>query len=70
MRRYSARLNTESLNDLVKQLEDYRDSLDYKNQVFIDKLLDHGIEVAKYRVIDRGGPFGTHQMGSRLNLIQ
>lgn len=63
MKKFKATLNKNSLNKLVRQLEEYRDGLDGKMATFIEKLLDVGIKVARFQSIDVPGQFGTHQMG-------
>lgn len=41
-----ARLNNDSIQKLIDELKDYRDSLKVKNELFINRLLDEGIHVA------------------------
>lgn len=61
MRKFKATLNTASINNLIKQLQSYRDSLPDKTQRFVDALLDKGIVVAEQNK-GMGGTYGTHKM--------
>lgn len=63
MRRFHARLNSESLKRLEKELTDYRDSLDAKTELFMNRLLELGIKVGRENAVDIEGEFGTHEMG-------
>lgn len=42
-----AKLNSKSIQKLIDDLKDYRDSLPVKNETFMNRLLDVGIEVAE-----------------------
>lgn len=44
------RLNSKSIEDTVKQLEKYKNSLAVKNEIFVMRLLDEGIKVAQENV--------------------
>lgn len=56
-------LSTASVQRAIKEVKDYKKSLEAKNKLFVDKLLDIGIEVAKENAVDIPGTFGTHHMG-------
>lgn len=43
-------LNSRDIKNSIRELELYRDSLKSKNTIFLEKLLDEGIEVAKENV--------------------
>lgn len=45
------------MEDLIRQLKEYKDGLEKKNKAFVDALLDKGITVA----VEKAGD-GTHQM--------
>ena len=46
MKHLQMRLETKSINSIIEQLKDYRDSLPIKNELFMERLLDAGIAVA------------------------
>lgn len=66
MRKYSATLNTNSLDKLIKDLEEYKDSLKYKTEVFVSRLLDVGVKTAE-NVPGIDGTFGSHKMENRVS---
>ena len=43
-------LDTKSIKNAIKELEDYKVSLKAKNELFINRLIDEGISVAKQNV--------------------
>lgn len=47
MKRLKISLNTNSIKDAIKELEHYRDSLRIKNELFVSRLIDQGIQVAQ-----------------------
>lgn len=50
-----ATLSTKSINNLIKDLEDYRDSLSTKSELLVTRLLEEGIKVAYQHVGRYGG---------------
>lgn len=61
MRRLKADLTVNGIDNLIKELEDYRDGLDAKCEEFVKRLLDIGITRAE-SVGGISGTFGTHKM--------
>jgi len=49
-------LNTKSINDVIDELEKYKDSLQTKTELFVSRLLDEGIKVAQ----ENAGGYGKH----------
>lgn len=60
MRKYKATLNTKSIDNLIKDLTEYKDSLDDKMEEFVNRLLDVGIKTAE-SVPGISGSLGTHK---------
>lgn len=50
MKKLVLKLDTKSINDAIKELEDYRLSLQSKSEEFVSRLLDEGIKVAYQHV--------------------
>jgi len=46
MKRLKMNLNSKSINDTIKELEKYRDSLSVKSELLVSRLIDEGIKVA------------------------
>lgn len=61
MRKFTATLNTESIDNLIKDLTEYKESLSEKTQRLVDELLDKGIARAE-TVKGKPGTYGTHGM--------
>lgn len=61
MRKFKATLNTKSIDNLIKELTEYKNSLPEKTRLLTEKLLEKGIVRAE---IEKGigGTFGTHHM--------
>lgn len=57
------KLNSKSIKDALKELDDYKKWLDLKTIELTERLVELGIEVAEEHSVDRGGIFGTHLMG-------
>ena len=47
MKHLKITLDSKSINDAIRELEDYKQSLRDKNRIFIERLLDEGISVAR-----------------------
>lgn len=60
MRKYKATLNTKSIDNLIKELTNYKDSFDSKMEEFVNRLIDVGIKTAE-NVPGISGSFGTHK---------
>ena len=58
------KLSSASLKKAAKEVRRYADDLEKKNRLFVEKLIDRGIEIAKWYAEDTSGTFGTHQMGN------
>lgn len=56
-------LNSRSIKQAIEDLKAYKDELHKKNELFVSKLLEKGIETAQEKVVDNGGSYGTHTMG-------
>ena len=54
MKHLKITLDSKSINDAIRELEDYKQSLRDKNRIFIERLLDEGISVAR----DNSGGYG------------
>lgn len=61
------KLNSKSIKNAVKELEDYKKWLDLKTIELTERLVELGIEVAEEHSVDRGGLFGTHLMGQHVS---
>lgn len=60
----NAKLNTNSINKLINQLENYKHELVLKCQEFVDALADVGIETARYNLFNLvDGTFKTSSDG-------
>jgi hypothetical protein len=56
MKQIQIKLNSNSIKKAIKELTEYRESLAQKNELFVTKLLELGIEVAQEKV----GKFGKY----------
>lgn len=65
MKNISVELSVDGINSLIKQLKEYSESLDAKNERFVELLLDCGIRVAEQKLAD-----GTHTMPSRISFYK
>lgn len=45
-------LSNKSINEAIKQLEDYRSSLQYKARMFVERMAEEGVEIARYHIGD------------------
>jgi len=61
MREFKVDLSESGINKLIDDLNEYKDSLDDKAELFVQKLLDIGITRAE-SVPGISGTFGTHKM--------
>ena len=57
------KLSADSIRNAIKELQNYKDELKDKQQVFIEKLAEVGIDMAREKSKDTGGLHGTHRMG-------
>ena len=65
METLKATLSYDGITGLIKELERYAESLDDKNKMFIDLLLDCGIRVAEQKISG-----GTHSMPERITFYK
>lgn len=56
MKKLAISLNTKSIESAIKELEKYKSSIQIKNKLFVERLLDVGITIAQQNV----GNFGKH----------
>lgn len=56
MKHLKISLNTNSIKDAIKELEKYRDSLRVKNEEFVNRLIEQGIQIAQ----SNAGGYGKH----------
>lgn len=59
----NVKLSAKSLRNAAKEVRKYEENLKKKNQQFVNKLLERGIEEARWWAKDSSGTFGTHRMG-------
>ena len=50
MKRLTMRLDTKSIKNAIKELEEYKMSLRTKNELFVSRLIDEGIRIAERNV--------------------
>lgn len=60
------KLSQSSIRDAIRELEDYRDSLEVKTEEFVERLLEVGIECAQ-NVPGIGGSTGSHGFENRVS---
>lgn len=60
------KLSQSSVRDAIRELEDYRDSLETKTEEFVERLLEVGIECAE-NVPGIGGSTGSHGFENRVS---
>ena len=68
MKHLKITLDSKSINDAIRELEDYKQSLRDKNRTFIERLLDEGISVAR-RTLDEGNSVARDNSGGYGKLI-
>lgn len=61
MKQIKVKLNSKSIQNAIKELENYKASLEAKNKEFVSRLIDYGIEMAE----SYSGSFGKHIVFSK-----
>ena len=63
----SMTLSEKSIQNAIKQLRDYQNSLEYKCNLLAQKLAERGVEIARAQVYDLDAVFTTELFNSVVN---
>jgi len=61
MKNLKVELSTKGINEIIDFLENYRNELDHKCEVFCQKLCELGIEVIDARIVGKGDSDTSHE---------